>query len=108
MWTEGEVQRGFVKEIKENLKLLEGQVKVMRFFGGDAVGYLDIVVGWYAHWLPVVEEVIGASVVTNKELQLMKAWFDGFLAVDVVKAALPDRDRLLAANKARREQLLSA
>jgi len=60
--------------------------------------------------LPVIEEVSGASVVTDEELPLMKAWFGRFLAVDAVRAALPDRDRdrLLAANKARREQLLSA
>ena len=55
--------------------------------------------------LPVIEEVAGASVVTDEELPLMKAWFGRFLAVDAVRAALPDRDRLLAANKARREQL---
>ena len=102
------MQKGFVKEIKEKLKLLEGQVKGKRFFGGDAVGYLDIVVGWLAHWLPVIEEVSGASVVTDEELPLMKAWFGRFLAVDAVRAALPDRDRLLAANKARREHILSS
>ena len=58
--------------------------------------------------LPVIEEVSGASVVTDEELPLMKAWFGWFLAVDAVRAALPDRDRLLAANKARREQILSS
>jgi glutathione S-transferase len=104
----GDAQRKAVQEAQQCLKTLETALDGKKFFGGDAVGYLDIVVGWYAHWLPVVEEVIGASVVTDEELPLMKAWFDRFLAVDVVKAALPDRDRLLAANKARREQLLSA
>lgn len=95
-------------EAQQCLKTLETALEGKKFFGGDAVGYLDIIVGWYAHWLPIVEELSGASVVTDEELPLMKAWFDRFLAVDVVKAALPDRDRLLAANKARREQLLSA
>jgi glutathione S-transferase len=97
-----------VHEAQQCLKTLETALVGKKFFGGDAVGYLDIVVGWYAHWHPVVEEVSGASVVTDKELPLLKAWFDRFLAVNVVKAALPDRDRLLAALKARREHLLSA
>ncbi|CAL5081847.1 unnamed protein product [Urochloa decumbens] len=106
--TTGEAQRKVVHEAQQCLKTLETALEGKKFFGGDAVGYLDIVVGWFAHWLPVIEEVSGASVVTDEELPLMKAWFDRFLAVDAVKAVLPDRDRLLAANKARREQILSA
>ncbi|KAL6844656.1 hypothetical protein ACP4OV_025315 [Aristida adscensionis] len=104
----GDAQREVVREAQRCLKTLETALEGKRFFGGDAVGFLDIVVGWYAHWLPVIEEVSGARVVTDEELPLMKAWFDRFLAVDVVRATLPDRDRLLALNKARREQLLAA
>ncbi|XP_066371730.1 glutathione transferase GST 23-like [Miscanthus floridulus] len=81
-----EAQRKAVHEAQQCLKTLETVLEGKKFFGGDAVGYLDIVV-WYAHWLPVTEEVIGASVVTDKELPLMKAWFDRFLAVDAVKMA---------------------
>ncbi|GJN33742.1 hypothetical protein PR202_gb22365 [Eleusine coracana subsp. coracana] len=106
--TTGEAQRKVVHEAQQCLKTLETALKGKKFFGGDSVGYLDIIVGWFAHWLPVIEEVSGASVVTDEELPLMKAWFDRFLAVDMIKAALPDRDRLLALNKARREQLVSS
>jgi hypothetical protein len=83
----GEAQRKAVHEAQQCLKTLETALEGKKFFGGETVGYLDIVVGWYAHWLPVTEEVIGASVVTDKELPLMKAWFDRFLAVDAVKTA---------------------
>jgi glutathione S-transferase len=48
------------------------------------------------------------GIVTDAQLTLMKAWFDRLLVVDVIKAALPNRDRLLAVNKARREQYLSS
>ena len=61
---------------------LEGK----KFFGVDAVGYLDIIVGWYARWLPVIEELSGTRVLTDEELPLIKAWFDRILAV----AAHPD------------------
>jgi glutathione S-transferase len=97
-----------VHEAQLCLKTLEKALEGKKFFGGDAFGYLDVIVGWYAHWLPIIEEVSGASVVTEEELPLMKAWFDRILAVDVVKETLPPRDKLLALNKARREQLLSA
>lgn len=104
----GEAQRKVVHEAQQCLKTLETALKGKKFFGGDSVGFLDIIVGWFAYWLPLVEEVCGAGIVTDEELPLMKAWFDRFLAVDVIKATLPDRDRLLALNKARREQLVSA
>lgn len=106
--TTGEAQAKAVQEAQQCLKTLEKALEGKKFFGGDAFGYLDVVVGWFAHWLPVIEEVSGVSVVTEEELPLMKAWFDRILDVDVVKETLPPRDKLVAANKARREQLLSA
>ncbi|KAM0895107.1 hypothetical protein ACQ4PT_024037 [Festuca glaucescens] len=107
----GEAQTKVVHEAQQYLKTLEKAVEGKKFFGGDAFGYLDVVVGWYAHWLPIIEEVSGASVVTEEELPLMKAWFDrnarrrrgeGDPALEAPK------DKILALNKARREHLLSA
>ena len=52
--TTGEAQREAVRAAQQCLKPLEAALEGRRFFGGDAVGYLDIVVGWLAHWLPVI------------------------------------------------------
>ncbi|KAK1631444.1 hypothetical protein QYE76_005759 [Lolium multiflorum] len=105
----GEAQSKVVHEAQQCLKTLEKALEGKKFFGGDTFGYLDVIVGWYAHWLPIIEEVSGASVVTEEELPLMKAWFDRILAIDMlVKETLPPRDKLLALNKARHEQLLPA
>ncbi|BAF25337.1 glutathione transferase GST 23 [Oryza sativa Japonica Group] len=106
--TTGEEQRKLVHEAQQCLKTLETALEGKKFFGGDAFGYLDIVTGWFAYWLPVIEEACGVEVVTDEALPLMKAWFDRVLAVDAVKAVLPPRDKLVALNKARREQILSA
>ncbi|KAM0854853.1 hypothetical protein ACQ4PT_050170 [Festuca glaucescens] len=104
----GEGQAKLVHEAQQCLKTLQKALEGKKFFGGDAVGYLDIIVGWYARWLPIIEELSGTSIVTDEELPLMKAWFDRILAVNVLKETLSPKDKLLPLNKVRREQLLSA
>uniref|UniRef100_A0ACD5Y0U7 Uncharacterized protein n=1 Tax=Avena sativa TaxID=4498 RepID=A0ACD5Y0U7_AVESA len=103
----GEAQPKLVHEAQQCLKTLQTALEGKKFFGGDTVGYLDIIVGWYARWVPIIEELSGTSIVTEEELPLMKEWFDRILAVDVVRETLPPRDKLLALNKIRREQLIS-
>ncbi|ONM34541.1 glutathione transferase29 [Zea mays] len=108
MWTEGEAQRGFVKEIKENLKLLEGQVKGKRFFGGGDVGYLDVAASVFAHWLPVCEEVAGVSLVTAEEYPDLCRWAREYTSHDAVKRCLPGREELLARFSARKDSFVAA
>nr|CAB3479442.1 unnamed protein product [Digitaria exilis] len=105
LWTEGEAQKGFVKEIKENLKLLEGQLVKgrKRFFGGDAVGYLDVASCGFAHWLPVFEEVAGVRLVTEEEYPDLCRWAKEYASDETVKQCLPDRAELLAHFTARKD-----
>jgi len=95
-WTEGEVQKGFAKEAKENLALLEVQLRGKRFFGGDTVGYIDIVFCWLAPWLSVVEEVTGMTVVDESEYTALRQWEKEYNSCEALKPCLPDRDQLVA------------
>ena len=101
------MQKGFVKEIKEKLKLLEGQVKGKRFFGGDAVGYLDIAASGFAHWLSVFEEVAGVRLVTEEEFPDLCRWAKEYSSVETVRRCLPDREKLLAHFTARKDLFVS-
>ncbi|KAL6616702.1 hypothetical protein ACP70R_038972 [Stipagrostis hirtigluma subsp. patula] len=109
LWTEGEVQKGSVKEIKENLALLETQVKGKRFFGGDTVGYLDIAASAFVgHWLSVFEEVAGVTLVTDAEYPDLCRWAKEYTSHETVKQCLPEREKLLAHFTASKDFIVSA
>nr|CAB3479435.1 unnamed protein product [Digitaria exilis] len=108
LWTEGEVQKGFVKETKENLKLLNGQLKGRRFFAGDAVGYLDVAASGLAHWLPMFEEIAGVRLVTEEEYPDLCRWAREYASDETVKQCLPDRAELLAHFTARKDFYVAA
>ncbi|GJN16736.1 hypothetical protein PR202_gb03757 [Eleusine coracana subsp. coracana] len=107
LWTEGEVQQGFMKEIKGNLKLLEGQLKGKRFFGGDTIGLVDIAASGFAHWLSVFEEVAGVTLATPEEFPDLCRWGKEYTSHDTVMQCLPDRATLLARFTAKKDIFVS-
>ena len=104
--TGDELQKA-VQDAQETLKTLEQALKGKKFFGGETIGYLDIIVGWLPCLLRMVEDLAEVSVVNSESLPLINAWFDDFLDVEVVKENLPPKDKMYELNKARREQLVS-
>ncbi|XP_037418520.1 probable glutathione S-transferase [Triticum dicoccoides] len=102
LWAEGEAQEGFVKETKENFALLEAQLEGMRFFGGDAIGLVDIAACGLAHWLGVFEEVAEVRLATEDEFPRLCRWAKEYVSGEKARACLPDRPQLharFAANK---------
>ena len=90
------MQKGFAKEAKENLALLEEQLRGKRFFGGDTVGYIDIVFCLLAPWLSALEEVSGMIVVDESEYPALRQWVKEYNSCEALKPCLPDRDQLVA------------
>ncbi|KAF0926769.1 hypothetical protein E2562_027383 [Oryza meyeriana var. granulata] len=105
---EGNMQEEFMKEAKENLGLLEGQLKGKRFFGGDAIGFLDIAACVIAHWLGAFEEVCGVTLATDEEFPALCQWRRSYVNDEAVKQCLPDRDELVAFYQARKEMVKAA
>src|SRR5438105_1047740 len=96
-WVEdGEARRGFEKEGKELLSLLEAQLEGKRFFGGDAPGYLDVAASALAPWRSVIEEVTGVSLVSEEEFPAICRWTKEYHSNEALQPCLPDRDQLLA------------
>uniref|UniRef100_A0A5B6YWR8 Glutathione S-transferase n=2 Tax=Davidia involucrata TaxID=16924 RepID=A0A5B6YWR8_DAVIN len=92
----GEDQAKGVESIAEALQFLEGEIagKKKFFFGGEAIGFLDIVVGWIAHWFQFVEEVGGFKVMDSMKYPAFDSWTKNFLEVPVIKENLPPHEEL--------------
>ncbi|XP_043692829.1 probable glutathione S-transferase [Telopea speciosissima] len=76
------------------LEVLEGEIKGKRFFGGDRIGFVDVVVGWIAYWLEMVEEAACFKVSNSKKFPSLHSWMNNFLEVTVIRENLPSPDDL--------------
>ncbi|XP_062203835.1 uncharacterized protein LOC133906065 [Phragmites australis] len=65
------------------------------FFGGDAVGLVDVALGSFLVWIKVVDEVGSTNLLDEDKFPGLAAWAERFLAVDAVKEAMPDAGKLL-------------
>ncbi|XP_020094455.1 glutathione S-transferase U18-like isoform X1 [Ananas comosus] len=66
-----------------------------RFFGGDDVGYLDIVLGSSLRWIEVIEIMRGIKLLDNAKFPLLMAWAERFRAAAVVKKLMPEAGKLM-------------
>ncbi|CAL4972147.1 unnamed protein product [Urochloa decumbens] len=107
MGDDEEHKKAFVKEAKENLALLEAQLKGRRFFGGDTIGFLDIAACGLARWVGVIEEVTGVTLVNGEELPAFCRWANDYVNDETVKQCLRSRDDLVAYFSARKEMYLA-
>ncbi|TVU07718.1 hypothetical protein EJB05_41084, partial [Eragrostis curvula] len=107
LWTEGEAQKKFAKETKQSLALLEAQLEGKRFFGGDAVGYVDLAACTLAYWLDVLEEVTGVRLLEDGEFPVLRRWAKEYISDAAVKRCLPERDQLVAYFDSNRERYSS-
>lgn len=108
----GEDQKAAVGQVHENLKLIEtelreGAFKGRRFFGGDRIGILDIVLGCGSYWLAVFDEVMEVKLVDPEAFPLFRAWLQDFEEQEEVKEIIPPTDRLLEYARGIRQMMLS-
>lgn len=76
-------------------ELREGFFKGRKFYGGEKIGMLDIVIGSGSHWLSAFDEVAKINLIEPKSFPLFSAWLGDFTEQDVVKDTIPDRFKLL-------------
>ncbi|MCD7465996.1 hypothetical protein HAX54_002305 [Datura stramonium] len=86
-------------ELSKLLKILDNEVKDKKFFGGDRVGFVDVVSILITYWLEVMQEAVNVEVLTNDEFPNISAWAEELLTYSIIKETLPPREKLLGAFK---------
>ncbi|KAJ4721425.1 putative Glutathione s-transferase [Melia azedarach] len=95
-------------EAGENLKFLEEELKGKKFFGGEKIGLLDLALGWLVNLIPVLEEIIGVTIIDKQKFPLLSAWMEEFAEAPIIKESWPPHDKLLTKFRAIRELSLAA
>ncbi|RWR75792.1 Tau class glutathione transferase GSTU45 [Cinnamomum micranthum f. kanehirae] len=106
--SKGSEQEKHMQEAMENLKTLETALQGKKFFGGEAIGLVDIACIVLAYWLELNLQVVGIVLIEEEKLPMLHQWAQELLNTSVVKESLPPRDKLLAIFKARKEASTNA
>ncbi|TKV95262.1 hypothetical protein SEVIR_9G351200v4 [Setaria viridis] len=78
------------------------------FFGGDSVGYLDVMLGGLLSWLHGTEALCGVEFFNASKTPLLSAWAERFGALEAPKVFLPDVGKLVEFAEVRRAQQAAA
>uniref|UniRef100_A0A0E0MA16 glutathione transferase n=1 Tax=Oryza punctata TaxID=4537 RepID=A0A0E0MA16_ORYPU len=90
----------FMKQTLAAVDVLEGGLKECSkgkgcFFGGDSVGYVDVVLGGLVSWVHASDKLSGAKLFDAAKAPLLAAWLERFGELDAAKAVLQDVDRVV-------------
>lgn len=108
---EGELREKATKDTVASISTLEETFgtafdgsKGNPFFGGECIGYLDIVLGARTVWFQAVEAMSGVKLIDPDTVPLLHAWLLRFSSADCVKKSLPHFEKVLSrAYQVRRE-----
>ncbi|XP_020160274.1 probable glutathione S-transferase GSTU6 [Aegilops tauschii subsp. strangulata] len=65
------------------------------FFGGDDVGYLDVLLGGMVPWVYATKKISGHNFLDTSKAPLLAAWMERFAELDGTKAVFQDVDSLV-------------
>ncbi|OVA02249.1 Glutathione S-transferase [Macleaya cordata] len=104
----GEAQEKATKDSLEALKNIEELgLGDKKFFGGETIGLVDICFGWLAHWLEIMEEIVGIKLLDAHNFPRLHRWTENFKEIPVIKENLPDHDEMLVHFKRLREKIMA-
>ncbi|KAM7464565.1 hypothetical protein LguiA_032686 [Lonicera macranthoides] len=88
-----------LKQIVEATAVVEGAFadcsKGKAYFGGDKIGYLDLVFGCFLGWLRLAEKVVGVDLLTETKTPGLVGWVERFSSNDAVKSVIQEPEKLM-------------
>lgn len=95
-WAEEVERETAMGEAWKNLELFERELEGKRFFGGEAIGLVDIAAIRIAFWINVAQEAIGVEILNKEKFFILWNWIDELLGCSIIKENLPPREKLSA------------
>ncbi|KAL5725075.1 glutathione transferase [Ranunculus cassubicifolius] len=94
-----EEKKAAFEGVRVGLEILEGAfVKISDgkgFFGGEKIGFVDIVLGSQLGWIKVTEKISGTAFINEAKTPGLYGWAERFCSDVVVKDLMPETDKLL-------------
>ncbi|KAL3501311.1 hypothetical protein ACH5RR_035760 [Cinchona calisaya] len=98
-----ESKAGVLEKIFEGLTLLEGVfVKSSNgkaFFGGEAIGYLDIVLGSFLCWVKAAEIMAQVKLLDETKTPALVDWAERFISHEAIKGVMLEPEELVIVAK---------
>ncbi|KAB8113408.1 hypothetical protein EE612_052401, partial [Oryza sativa] len=69
------------------------------FFGGDAVGFVDVALGGFVPWVHAMEELFGLRQFDAATTPLLAAWLERVGELEAYKAVMPDAGMMIEFKK---------
>ncbi|KAL5750390.1 hypothetical protein ACOSP7_024993 [Xanthoceras sorbifolium] len=107
-FVEGKEREVVILEVCEQMKMLEKQLNGKDFFGGDKIGFVDIVGNVVAFWFQITQKVFGVGFYTPETFPGLFRWIGKLQEVDVVNECRPPVEKHLVYVRARLEALKNA
>ncbi|KAK6788913.1 hypothetical protein RDI58_012712 [Solanum bulbocastanum] len=94
-----EAKAAVVEKMSEgNLLLEEAFMKISKgksYFGGDSIGYLDIVLGSLLGWVKAIEIMDEMKILDETKTPSLAEWAERFCSDNVVKDIIPKPEKLV-------------
>ncbi|CAJ1976579.1 unnamed protein product [Sphenostylis stenocarpa] len=106
---DGEEQEKAMKENWESLRVMEKEsgLSEKKFIGGNRIGLADLALGWVAHTLEAMGDVIGVKFITPDAFPHLHSWMGNFLEIPAIKNNLPPHEHAVEYFTEKRKMFLA-
>ena len=84
-----------VESAQESLGIIDKLIEGKKFFGGETIGFLDLVVGSLPNWLKSLEELGGIKLVDAVKFPSFHEWSKKFVEIPIIKGKIPMPEDLI-------------